>query len=49
MDPAPGIVTLHLKAARLLAVEVLLAEPEDLGDDLEQRLYQLRDNLREVS
>jgi hypothetical protein len=34
-------------AARLLAVEVLLAEPETLGDDvLESCLYILRDRLR---
>jgi hypothetical protein len=34
-------------AARLLAVEVLLAEPERLGDDvLESCLYILRDRLR---
>jgi hypothetical protein len=33
--------------ARLLAVEVLLAEPELLGDDvLESCLYILRDRLR---
>jgi hypothetical protein len=33
--------------ARLLAVEVLLAEPELLGNDaLEGDLYILRDNLR---
>ena len=32
---------------RLLAVEVLLAEPEELGDDiLESCLYILRDRLR---
>jgi hypothetical protein len=34
-------------AARLLAVEVLLAEPEALADDvLESCLYILRDRLR---
>jgi hypothetical protein len=34
---------------RLLAVEVLLAEPEALGDDvLESCLYILRDRLRKV-
>ena len=49
MDAAPGIVTLHFKAARLLAVEVLLTEPEALGDDLEQRLYDFRDNLLQDS
>lgn len=39
----PGIITLP----RLLAAEVLLAEPESLGDDvLETCLYILRDRLR---
>jgi hypothetical protein len=34
-------------AARMLAVEILLAEPEGLGDDvLETCLYILRDRLR---
>lgn len=34
-------------AARLLAVEVLLADPETLGNDaLETDLYILRDRLR---
>ena len=34
---------------RLLAVEVLLAEPEELGDDvLESCLYILRDRLRDA-
>jgi hypothetical protein len=34
-------------AARMLAVEILLAEPEDLGDDvLESCLYLLREKLR---
>ena len=48
MDATPGIVTLHTKAARLLAVEVLLSEPEALQDDvLEASLYNLRDKLRE--
>jgi hypothetical protein len=49
MNAPPPIVTLHLKTARLLAVEVLLAEPEALGDDLEKRLYELRDSLQENS
>ena len=50
MDATPGIVTLHSKAARLLAVEVLLSEPEELSDDvLESRLYFLRDKLCENS
>ena len=36
--------------ARLLATEVLLAEPETLGDDiLETCLYILRDRLRGVA
>jgi hypothetical protein len=39
----PGIIALP----RLLAVEVLLSEPESLGDDvLESCLYILRDRLR---
>ena len=39
----PGIIALP----RLLAVEVLLTEPESLGDDvLESCLYILRDRLR---
>jgi len=43
------MVTLHSMAARLLAVEVLLAEPEALQDDvLESGLYILRDRLRGV-
>jgi hypothetical protein len=34
-------------AARMLAVEILLAEPEALGDDvLESSLYILREKLR---
>ena len=50
MGATPGIVALHSKAARLLAVEVLLSEPEELNDDaLESRLYLLRDKLREDS
>jgi hypothetical protein len=40
----PGIIALP----RLLAVEVLLTEPESLGDDvLEACLYILRDRLRD--
>jgi hypothetical protein len=50
MDARPGIVALHSKAARLLAIEVLLSEPEELNDDvLESALYLLRDKLREDS
>lgn len=38
---------LPAKAARMLAVEILLAEPEILGDDvLESCLYLLRERLR---
>jgi hypothetical protein len=41
------MITLHTEAARLLAVEVLLAEPEALDDDvLESCLYILRDRLQ---
>ena len=43
----PGMIALHSKVARLLAVEVLLVEPEALGDDvLESCLYILRDRLQ---
>jgi hypothetical protein len=36
--------------ARLLAVEVLLADPESLGDDvLEGCLYLMRERLRETN
>jgi hypothetical protein len=49
MGGTPGMITLHSHAARLLAVEVLLAEPEALGDDvLESCLYILRDKLTEA-
>jgi len=45
----PEMTPMHSKAARLLAVEVLLAEPEALGDDiLESCLYILRDRLKGV-
>jgi hypothetical protein len=48
MSKAPGIAALHSRAARLLAVEVLLADPEALGDDvLESCLYLLRDKLQD--
>ena len=47
MNATPGIVALHTKAARLLAVEVLLSQPEELSDDnLESGLYLLREKLR---
>jgi hypothetical protein len=41
------ISALPAQAARMLAVEILLAEPETLGDDvLESCLYLLRERLR---
>jgi len=41
------ITSLPRDAARMLAVEILLAEPESLGDDvLESCLYILREKLR---
>jgi hypothetical protein len=47
MGNTPGLVTLHSHAARLLATEVLLSDPEALGDDvLESCLYILRDRLQ---
>ena len=46
-DPTEAITSLPAPAARMLAVEVLLADPEALGDDvLESCLYLLRDRLR---
>ena len=46
MSKTPGLVTLHSHAARLLATEVLLADPEALEDDvLESCLYIFRDKL----
>jgi hypothetical protein len=45
---AQAILTLPAHAARLLAVEMLLADPEALQNDaLEGDLYILRDRLRE--
>jgi hypothetical protein len=44
VTPFDGLST---PAARMLAVETLLADPEELGDDvLESCLYFLRDRLR---
>jgi hypothetical protein len=44
------ISALPAKAARMLAVEILLADPEELADDvLESCLYILRERLRETS
>ena len=48
MNATEAISTLPIKAARMLAVEILLADPECLGDDvLESCLYLLRERLRE--
>jgi hypothetical protein len=50
MSKTPGIVALHSKAARLLAVEVLLTDPEALADDvLESCLYILREKLQDAA
>ena len=48
MNNAEAVIrTLPRDAARMLAVEILLAEPESLGDDvLESSLYLLRERLR---
>jgi hypothetical protein len=53
-DPAAGasaeavISTLPPKAAKLAAIEILLADPDSLRDDtLESCLYILRERLRE--
>jgi hypothetical protein len=49
MNDAGQVIVLPADAARLLAVEVLLADPEALGNDaLEGDLYLLRDKLRGV-
>lgn len=46
-DATQATATLTAPAARMLAVEILLAEPEALGDDvLESCLYLLREKLR---
>jgi hypothetical protein len=47
MNAATGIQSLPRDAARMLAVEILLAEPESLDDDvLESCLYIFREKLR---
>lgn len=47
MNDTQGVVTLPARAARLLAIEILLADPEALANDaLEGDLYILRDRLR---
>jgi hypothetical protein len=46
-DAAAIISTLPPRAAKLVAIEVLLADPESLDDDiLESCLYILREKLR---
>jgi hypothetical protein len=47
VNAAAVIEALPRSAARMLAVEILLTEPESLGDDvLESCLYILREKLR---
>jgi hypothetical protein len=47
VDATVEIANLPAKAARILAVEILLADPETLDDDvLESCLYILREKLR---
>ena len=48
MNDATAVISaLPAKAARMLAVEILLSEPEALHDDvLESCLYLLRERLR---
>lgn len=47
MNTTPELANPHSHTARLLAVEVLLANPEALADDvLESCLYILRDRLQ---
>jgi len=46
-ETKPVISALPADAARIMAVEILLADPESPGDDvLESCLYLLRDKLR---
>jgi hypothetical protein len=46
-DATPAISSLPPKVAKMVAVEILLAEPETLGDDvLESCLYLLRERLK---
>jgi hypothetical protein len=46
-DVVAVISTLPPRAAKLIAVDILLADPEALGDDvLESCLYLLREKLR---
>ena len=49
MGNTPDPAAPHPHAARLLAVEVLLADPEALGDDVfESCLYLLRGRLQDT-
>jgi hypothetical protein len=49
VNATAAIATLPKDVARMLAVEILLAEPESLADDvLESCLYVLRERLRSV-
>ena len=46
-DATAVISALPPKAAKMIAIEILLADPESLGDDvLEACLYILRERLR---
>ena len=49
MNDAKAVISaLPARAARMLAVEILLADPEALADDvLESALYLLRERLRD--
>jgi hypothetical protein len=51
VNPAEAMIAhLPAKAAKTVAVEILLADPQSLGDDvLESCLYLLRERLREES
>ena len=50
MNATAQISALPAQAARMLAVEILLADPESLQDDvLESCLYLLRERLRGTS
>lgn len=46
-DAGAAISNLPPKAAKMIAIEILLSDPESLGDDiLETCLYILRERLR---
>jgi hypothetical protein len=46
-EATQAIAALPAPVARMLAIEILLADPESLGDDvLESCLYLLREKLR---